>query len=371
MIKAGIIRENEVIEVDNDKLLSYLQELVESSPEYKENFLTFREWIAAEFPIIEFFVRVCGYTIIYNETVYYQSEKDKIGLDKVEYVKFGYKLNKSLKMVLKDGRYIRYINPIQQTIERIGFEHSESPENELSFWYPKTSNIGFRTPKTIITKFSDEEVNLIGRRKLKDLNIQGHLERLKRAANEVEGLDLNGELFVRLGCSSNKFNFETCHIRNIDELSQKLLPMLGDMYFRLEWQKDIELVLREFIRANYQRSTIYNGMPLNTEFRIFYDFDSKRILGIFNYWDRDTMLDNLYKEQDLVTFANTTHEIESDFKRLSPQLEEEAKAKLPSANLKGRWSIDFLWDGKNFILIDMAHAECSYYYEKILSRELI
>jgi len=175
-------------------------------------------------------------------------------------------------------------------------------------------------------------------------------------------------MFIRLGNSSNKFNFDSCHINNIDELYKKLMIMFDDMFFKLEWQQNIELVLREFIKTNYHRSTIYNGMPLNTEFRVFYNFDENKILGIFNYWEKDTMLDNLHNNQDLITFANITDKIERDFNNLSPFLEEETKYKLPKANLKGKWSVDFLYDGKDFILIDMAHAECSYYYEKVLSK---
>ena len=84
---------------------------------------------------------------------------------------------------------------------------------------------------------------------------------------------------------------------------------------------------------------------------------------------KDTMLDNLHNNQDLITFANTTHEIECDFNNLSPFLKKEAEYKLPNADLKGKWSVDFLYDGKEFILIDMAHAECSYYYDKVLSKQ--
>lgn len=53
-----------------------------------------------------------------------------------------------------------------------------------------------------------------------------------------------------------------------------------------------------------------------------------------------------------------------------PYLEDEAKKKLPSANLQGKWSIDFMYDGSNFVLIDMGRAECSYYYDKVVAKQL-
>ena len=151
-------------------------------------------------------------------------------------------------------------------------------------------------------------------------------------------------IIIRLGISSNKFNFDSCYINTIDELYQKLMIIFEDMHFKLEWEQNIELVLREYIKTNYQRNKIYNGMPLNTEFRVFYDFEKKEVLGIFNYWDKNTMLDNLYNK-DLITFANTTHKIESDFDNLYPILLEEVKYKIPTTDLNGKWSIDFLYDG--------------------------
>ena len=269
-------------------------------------------------------------------------------------------------MILKNGRFIKYLNPVQQEIERIGFEHSISTENDLSFWYQKTVNIGFKTPNTVIVSFTTEEVQLIKRGKWRELNQE---QILKRISSQNNTINLDDELFVRLGNSSNKFNFDSCHVNGIQELFSKLMIMFDDMYFKLEWQESIELVLREYIKTNYKRANIYNGMPLNTEFRVFYDFDANVVLGIFNYWDQDTMLDNLHNEQDLITFANATHEIERQFNELCHRLKEEVENKLPKADLKGKWSVDFLYDGKDFVLIDMAHAECSYYYDKVLMQE--
>ena len=42
---------------------------------------------------------------------------------------------------------------------------------------------------------------------------------------------------------------------------------------------------------------------------------------------------------------------------------------MTKCELKGKWSIDFLYDGENFVLIDMGHAECSVYYDKVLRRQ--
>ena len=326
MIESGIIYKNQIIKLENNNLISYLYSILNKSSENKNTFEIYKQsqlfWIDSN--IIDYFVKVLGYVIIYDKTVYFQSESKNELIDKIEYIKNSFQLKKLPKMIYKNGKFIKYLNPIQQEIERDGFEHSISPENELSFWYPRTANIGFKTPNTIITNFTSAETTLIKTGKWNNLSEKDLLERIKIIATPDGTIDLNKEMFIRLGNSSNKFNFASCHISQISELYPKLMIMFEDMYFKLEWEQSIELVLREYIKANYQRNRIYNGMPLNTEFRVFYDFDKKKILGIFNYWDKDTMLDNLHNKQDLITFANTDDEIETDFNNLSPFLIEEA-----------------------------------------------
>lgn len=372
MIRSGIFFAQNIIEIKNNEILTYLNKLIEKTTEDKRRLEIFKQgqlfW--GEASIINYFVQVLGYTIVYDNVIYFQSEIQDEFIDKIDYIKNGYIIEKLPKLIYLNGKFIEYKTPIQQQIEKEAFQHSMSPENDLSFWYPKITNIGFKTPNTIITSFNDEEVKLIKSIKWQSLEEEKILRKIKKNAQNGE-MDLEKKMFIRLGNSSNKFNFDSCHIKNINELYKKLMIMFNDMYFKLEWVQNIELVLREYIKTSYQRNTIYNGMPLNTEFRIFYDFDKNKILGIFNYWEKDTMLDHLHNQEDLITFANTTHEIETDFIRLYPFLKEEVESKLPRASLKGKWSVDFMFDGNEFVLIDMAHAECSYYYDKVFSKQKI
>lgn len=373
MVKCGLINEKEIIELKEPELIPYLYNIIEKANDDTKKFriYTQQKLFLSDEVIIEYFVEVLWYVIIWNETIYFQSELKNDVIDKISYIKNGFQLKKLPKLTYQNGRFIKYLNPMQREIERIGFEHSISSENNLSFWYPKTSDIGFKTPSTIITSFTDSETNLIKTGKWNLLNQKELLEKIKSIAELNKNMDLNKEMFIRLGNSSNKFNFDSCHVHGINELYQKLMIMFQDMHFKLEWLQSIELVLREYIKPNYQRNKIYNGMPLNTEFRVFYDFNENKILGIFNYWEKDTMLDNLQNQQDLITFANTISEIEGDFNKLYPFLEDEARCNLPNVDLNGKWSIDFLYDGKEFILIDMAHAECSYYYDKVLTKQKV
>lgn len=374
ILKSGIISRNKKIELENSEIIPFLYQLLEELSSFeKKSFNLYKErsiFRNQEFLIIDYFVKFLGFVVVYNDIVYYQDEIEEGIIDRIEYIKNGYTLKKCQKMIYKDGVNKKYLNPIQEEIQRVGFSHAGSDENELSYWYPKTKDIGFKTPNTLITDFSGDEVELIKRAKWDELNKEVIMNRIIDAAKKSKTFNLDNELFIRFGTFSNKFNFDTCHIHNLNELYSKLMIIFEDMFFKLEWQQKISLVLREYIKTNYKRATIYNGMPLNTEFRVFYDFDSDLVLGIYNYWDKNTMLDNLHDRKDIIEFANTAYLIEDEFKMLEPKLREEVSKKLSSSKLNGKWSVDFLYDGKEFILIDMAHAECSYYYDKVLKKQL-
>ena len=371
MLKSGIILSDKEVFIENDKLFDYLRELVSTFTDEEKRML--EEFEGKQLVVDDnntlrnFFTQYLGYTIIYNNWVFFPSHTI-ISLNKVEYVKNGYHLEKMSKVIYENGRFKRYVSEIERTIEREGFHHSNSLENGLPFWYPRTKDIGFRVPETISIPFTRDEVRMLQRGSAKNIDESSLLARIEDAAT-TNNFDLNRELFLRLGDFSNKFNFDTCHIKTPDEIYSKFLKSIEDIWYRLEWVKEVDLALREFIKANNNRNTIYNGMPLNTEFRVFYDFDAKELLGIVNYWDTDTMLDNLSRGNDLSVFVNEAHLIESEFNEKKSFLEDEVNDKLKYADLKGKWSIDFLFTGSEFVLIDMAHAECSYYYDQILEKK--
>ena len=373
-LKSGIINDNnQVIELNNDEIISFLNnELNNLSDDDRMAFSKHkaRQVFANDNVIIDFFVQFKNYIVIYNNYVYYQKGLDNQIFDRIKYVNDGFSLKQLRKMIFKDDKVQIYNSDIESMIEKIGFKHANSEENDLSFWYPKINNLGFKTPKTLITNFTSEEVSLIKRGKWDNIDEDEIKNRIIEENTKNNLIDLDSEMFLRLGTFSDKFNFQACHIENINDVYQKLMVFLDDVYFKLEWQEKINLVLREYIKTNYTRNTIYNGMPLNTEFRVFYDFDNNSILGIYNYWDTNTMIDNLRNKDDLQSFANNAKIIDEDFQCLKPLLNEEVAEKMMAADLNGKWSCDFLYNGNEFVLIDMAHAECSYYYDKVLTKSL-
>ncbi len=75
------------------------------------------------------------------------------------------------------------------------------------------------------------------------------------------------------------------------------------------------MVVRERIRHD-ERVTpcIYHGLPLRSEFRVFYDFDLKKVLFTANYWDYDSVYGRLYDATDKIIFDHERERLESTFK---------------------------------------------------------
>ena len=59
----------------------------------------------------------------------------------------------------------------------------------------------------------------------------------------------------------------------------------------------------------------------------------------------------------------------SEYERLLPSLKSECEEKLKDVHLKGKWSVDFMWTGKEFVLIDMALARNSYFADRLPDEE--
>ena len=100
--------------------------------------------------------------------------------------------------------------------------------------------------------------------------------------------------------------------------------------------------------------------------RIFWDADETKILGSFDYWyQASDEIKNLleYHPEELAAYTETEAEVRAEVARLTPGLVEECKKKLPAMELEGQWSVDFMWTGSEWVLIDMAIARQSAFFE--------
>lgn len=240
-------------------------------------------------------------------------------------------------------------------------------KNNLSYWYPRIKNSGFKTPTTETYNLTEDIVNplikFIDSRATDSASFNEYKTNLLNLISLNTTFKNGDKIFIKSGVFSNKFNFDCCTIQTLEEIPLKFYQIFKRELKQARGTAPSEIVLREFIYSSSNRKTVYNGMPLNTEFRVFYDFDNKKVLGIENYWNSDKMEHGLKNNQDINNYLDEKYNIFQEFNNLKPRLESLCE-KLKKTELSGYWSVDFMWNGEEFVLIDMALAECSAYWEK-------
>ena len=188
---------------------------------------------------------------------------------------------------------------------------------------------------------------------------------------------------IKNGCFSNKFDFSTC-IANTKNLAEQ--------FWKINYESSMystgghtELVVRELIPNSINNSypTIYNGMPLREEVRVFYNMDTKQIEYFVDYWDYEYCRPNIRNMNDQIIFDYFHNEIPGRLIKHKEAYEIICKyitkyiSSLKFNNLKGIWSIDFLAEVNHdkidydIYLIDMARGFRSAYWDpsKLKSKE--
>lgn len=246
-------------------------------------------------------------------------------------------------------------------------ELSNNPNN-MSYWLPKLRE-HFPTPETIIIPIPIYWFDWLISDDYKPEKIK---EFSAWIVSEIKArdFDTSTEMFMKTGNFSNKFCFSQCHLKNLDNIGQQFLDIFNaSMCFGIT--PSPEIVLRRFMHTNYDQPTIYNGLKLNFEFRAFCEFDSEqpinnKFLDVFNHWDTETMLKNLYDKNDIEAFKSCMYDIEANFLLSKEFVTEVIKEKIKHVKgLSGIWSLDFLWDGEELWLIDAGIGAQCYFYDKL------
>lgn len=208
-------------------------------------------------------------------------------------------------------------------------------------------------------------------------------------AKKVFGLEADGDYFIKTGTYSSKFDFHNVRVNGateIDELGEYLLfihfqalqmasplcrPCIYGVSTTNEW------VVRRFIPDTENRPTIYNGLPLRCEYRVFVDCDTDEVLGIHPYWDPKVMKSKFDSASDpdslhdSVTYRAAEPELMHTYEANKDRVAALARELLPNLDLAGQWSIDVMQDGDDLWLIDMALAENSAFYRETVPEALM
>lgn len=203
------------------------------------------------------------------------------------------------------------------------------------------------------------------------------LEIINRYAQKVFDLDEEKDYFIKTGTFSSKFDFRNAKVTKGQEVSE-----LGSYLWFIQHQanqfasplnnksvygvsSNNEWVVREFIDDVEGNPTIYNGLPLHTEYRVFVDFDTEEIIGISPYWEPSVMkehfldlgsLNDIQKQHDYINYINHEETLMKRYEENKELVVFEVSKLLKDCKLKGQWSIDVMQNGSDFWLIDMARA---------------
>jgi hypothetical protein len=239
-----------------------------------------------------------------------------------------------------------------------------SDRNNLSFWFPKVKSCGFLVPETVIVPVPDEVIRAFF------MEEEGDRERVAAFVRgsvmpALEGIQ--GLPFIKNGTYSDKFDFRNCCPPDREEETiLRSILQIEDGALCTDAGGCAEVVLRERIPCPADTPTIYHGLPLQPEFRLFYDFDAHVPLYVVNYWDSAYCSAAIRRhEKDAKAYGEHYPHILENYKMSRRRVVAEARKKLADVEgLEGIWSVDFLLDSAcNLWLIDMAEGYRSAYWD--------
>lgn len=255
--------------------------------------------------------------------------------------------------------------------------------DQMGYWLPKVAEVSpFKIPDTKIIKVPLSLLQLGRVFEYGELT-PTTFKIINEYCKKVFELDLNGTYFIKNGVFSSKFDFRNAKVTTPQEVSE-----VGQYLFYIHQQacqmasllnnKSIygcgtttEWVVREYIESPVKEK-IYMGLPLNTEYRIFVDFDTKTILSDNQYWNKEVM-NQRFKENrnnhdvhDVITYNMASERLEKTYSENISKVRDMVQELLENnVEMAGQWSIDIMQVENDFYLIDMALAENSFYYNSV------
>lgn len=243
------------------------------------------------------------------------------------------------------------------------YEYQQKNINNISNWFPFIDNCGIKTPKTIIIKVPIHIAKCFFMdNKEEDIKIIMDWVEKEVMPKIPEGMIF---LFIKNGTFSDKFDFKNCiPMKNILEITNSIIK-INYSSLMVGAGGITEICIRERIKTvDKLIPTIYNGLPLNDEYRVFYDFDNKKVLYIAEYWNKEYCFKSISRNiSDKIIFENWYDFINEQYEKNKDSVVAMVEKAMQNTGMKGKWSIDILRNCYNeFFLIDMAKAENSAYW---------
>ncbi len=277
-----------------------------------------------------------------------------------------------------------------QDLDSITYEIIGTNPISMGYWLPKMvqpmeDGGFFKIPNTKIIKIP---LTLLQMTRLEYMShTRTTLDIVDEFCQKAFELDETKDYFIKTGTYSSKFDFRNARVsgaKEVRELGEYLLfihsQALAMAHYDLSGRKQPvtygvsttnEWVVREFIEDKEDNMTIYHGLPLHTEYRVFVDFDTDEVLGIHPYWDPEVMKKRFGHAEDsndpdmihdYITYSAAEEKLMARYNANKDTVVAKLAEILPQVDLHGQWSIDIMQNGDDFWFIDMATAERSAFY---------
>lgn len=292
--------------------------------------------------------------------------------------------NKMSYNMFRQGLDILDLDPIMYEI--IGMN-----QNSMGHWLPqlvKANNAAEHEFSIPDTKIMTVPLSLLQLTRMEYMSLTETTKMIvDKFCEKAFELNPDKSYFIKTGTYSSKYDFRNCKVSGADEVRTIGEYLLFIHFQALQMASPLskpciygasttnEWVVRKYIPDAENCMTIYNGLPLHTEYRVFIDCDRDEVLGMANYWDRNVMEKrfaekrNVNDVHDDITFKASVDKIEKRYEKNRDMVREKIEKLLPYLDLRGQWSLDVMQNGDDFYLIDMSVAERSAYYEQAVPEE--
>ena len=274
-----------------------------------------------------------------------------------------------------------------QDLDAVMYCMLEMNQNSIGNWFPQLSKAVsrhsfFQIPDTTLIKVP---LTLLQLARLDYFTLtRTTLEIVDRFCEKAFRLDREKDYFIKTGVFSSKYDFRNAKVSGAEEVRT-----LGEYLLYIQFQSGcyahydlsgrnqpamygqgstVEWVVREFIQDKENNPTIYKGLPLHTEYRVFIDADTNQVIGISPYWRGDVMKqrfgheedqDSPHQIHDYITYSAHEKILMERYEANKERIIQEIGNILPDLDLSGQWSLDVMQNGDEFYIIDMALAENS------------
>lgn len=238
----------------------------------------------------------------------------------------------------------------------------------FSNWFPRLlaaakSQDFFKIPETKYLTLPQPIMQYLHHDWSKETNRKSR-DALNKLLFKTFDLDVNKEYFFKTGLFSGKFEFQNAHIDDPAAIGD-YLHVVSNQAQMVGAAASNDMVVREWIPDPENRPTIYDGMPLRTEFRAFIDTDLHRVIDIVPYWNnkkvgntlrmmRQTHIGNPNMAHDVKAYDKAKPVLDREFNEFKAIVKNKLQVIVDNLNFSGCWSLDIMKSGDDFYLIDMA-----------------